>query len=356
MKKCLSLLLLILFLTQCEGPRGPLKDELVLRPATFAELQGWQHETFKGVKESFAQTCKVYAKQRSQDFKEPFGDACAWKRVCKIYTKMKDKNPLQIKEFFERYFQPLQVMNRDTQEGLFTGYYEPELLGSLSQTADHAYPLYKKPHDFKTPYFDRKALDKGALHGKGHELLWVACPIDAFFLHIQGSGRVRLEDGTLVRVGYAGQNGHPYHPIGRTLLDRGVLTQGNVSMQAIKKWLRENPEHAFSVMHENASYVFFKILETEAPLGAFGTPLVAGRALAVDKGLHSLGMPMWIDVAPPVPHHPPLRRMMFAHDTGGAIKGAVRGDVFWGAGSVAEYVAGHMKSQGKLYVLVPKDD
>ncbi|HEX6977888.1 MAG TPA: MltA domain-containing protein, partial [Alphaproteobacteria bacterium] len=199
-------------------------------------------------------------------------------------------------------------------------------------------------------------IDEGALEGRNLELVWVADPIDAFFLHIQGSGRVRLADGSTIRVGYAAQNGHPYLAIGRPLIDRGAIPKDKVSMQSIRAWLAANPDEAERIMWLNASYVFFRELEGEGPLGAQGVPLTPGRSLAVDRRHIPLGAPIWLDTTLPTEGTPPFRRLMVAQDTGGAIRGPLRGDVFWGHGSDAAERAGRMRSTGRMWILLPRAD
>ncbi len=270
-------------------------------------------------------------------------------------------------------------------DGLFTGYYEPLLQGARAPDAVHRYPLYRRPPDlvsvdlgqfddeFKgrriggrvedgrlVPFADRAAIDAGALAGRKLELLWVDDPVDRFFLEIQGSGQVRLPDGETVRVGYADQNGRPYRAIGKDLIESGAITREQMSMQAIRAWLDANPKQAPSLMARNPSYVFFtEITELAAesgPLGAQGVPLSPGRSLAVDRKFLPLGAPMWVDTVAPEPQgERPLQRLLVAQDTGGAIRGPVRGDVFWGAGPEAEHLAGHMKSPGRLFILLPRE-
>ncbi|MGH6912588.1 MAG: murein transglycosylase A, partial [Geminicoccales bacterium] len=209
------------------------------------------------------------------------------------------------------------------------------------------------------PYHSRGEIESGALDDRGLELLWVDDRVDKFFLQIQGSGQVVLEDGRLIRVGYAGQNGHPYRAIGRDLIEIGALPPEQVSMQSIRTWLEANPGAARAIMDRNRSYVFFQenseLGPDDGPIGAQGVPLTAGRSLAVDLRFIPLGAPVWLDSSAPFPDgEAPLRRLMIAQDTGGAIKGVVRGDVFWGAGALAEAVAGRMKSTGRYAVLLPR--
>jgi membrane-bound lytic murein transglycosylase A len=207
------------------------------------------------------------------------------------------------------------------------------------------------------PFSDRATIDSGSIAHRGLELCWVDDAVDAFFLHIQGSGVVELDGGGVMRVGYAAQNGHAYTSIGRVLMDRGELPKEEVSMQSIRAWLGAHPDQAASILHENASYIFFHELTGEGPLGSLGVPLTAGRSLAVDRAFLPLGLPLWLDAEAPVAFGDgttELRRMVVAQDTGGAIKGPVRGDVFWGHGEEAAEVAGRMKHQGRLWLLLPK--
>jgi len=203
------------------------------------------------------------------------------------------------------------------------------------------------------PYYSRAAIDDGALAGRNLELVWVTDPIDAFFLQIQGSGRIRLSDGSLMRVGYAGQNGHSYFAIGRDLIRRGVMTSETISLQAIDAWLRDHPDEAPALMNRNPSYVFFRRLDGPI-VGAQGVPLTPGRSLAVDRAYYPLGLPLWLDAEHPIDPNTRIRRLMIAQDTGGAIKGPVRGDYFWGHGRDAREKAGRMKSRGQMFVLVPR--
>jgi membrane-bound lytic murein transglycosylase A len=274
--------------------------------------------------------------------------------------------------------------NHGEATGLLTGYYEPELRGSRTKKGAFRYPLYLTPNDrlvvdlgeFKRdlagrkitgivrggrfrPYWDRGEIERGALRGRRLEFLWVDDPVALFFLQIQGSGRVELPDGSLVRVGYSGQNGHDYTAIGRVLIDAGELAAETVSLQTIRDWLRAHPERAGAVMDRNRSYVFFRVLPGAAPEGSSGVELTAGRSLAVDDAFLPYGVPIWIDsVAPPIPPlgraETPLRRLVVAQDTGGAITGPVRGDLFLGPGREAEELAGRMKQPVRFWLLLPR--
>jgi membrane-bound lytic murein transglycosylase A len=287
--------------------------------------------------------------------------------------------------FFESAFTPYRVMSGQSAEGMFTGYYEPELQGSRTQHGQYQTPLYGLPRDLVSidlglfrenfagerisgrlegnrlvPYATRAEIAREGL-ATAEALVFIDNPADAFFLQIQGSGRVSLDDGTVVRAAYAGQNGHPYTAIGAVLIRRGELTRETVSMQSIRAWLDAHPGEAQALFDENASYVFFSLQPLDDPaLGAVGTqgaPLTAEASLAVDASQHPLGAPVWLETTYPVPEaaEAPFQRLLIAQDTGGAINGAVRGDVYWGVGARAGEIAGRMRSTGSLTVLVPNE-
>jgi membrane-bound lytic murein transglycosylase A len=271
--------------------------------------------------------------------------------------KVSYKDPKSVRTFFEKNFTPYKCSDKEKNDiGLYTGYYESELRGSLKPSEKYHYPLYKRPADLakkNNQYYDRAAIDNGALKGKGLELLWVDCPVDAFFLHIQGSGRVLLDDGRHIRVGYDGANGHSYNAIGKILIERGEIAKQEMSMQAIRDWISKNPQKGKELMAQNPSYVFCRVLEKEGAIGAQGVPVSTGRSLAVDKQYIPYGVPVWLDVAD-AENKVSMQRLVIAQDTGGAIKGPLRGDVFWGFGGRAAQVAGVMKEKGRSYLLLPK--
>lgn len=308
------------------------------------------------------------------------GSAGHWQEICRAAGALgRGVSPLNARRFFESWFQPHLLRNGNNAEGLFTGYFEPILQGSLTPSARFRVPLYRKPGDLVTvdlgafkkklkgqqitgrlaknrlvPYAGRAQIERGALRGKGLELVWVDNPIDAFFLHIQGSGRVVLPDGRHLRVGYAGKNGQPYFAIGRDLVASGAIPKEQISLQSIRAWLKANPSRAQALMDKNKSYVFFRSLTGPGPIGAQGVPLTPGRSMAVDRRFVPLGAPLWLDTTNPLAPGQPLRRLVVAQDTGGAIKGVVRGDLFWGAGPQAKAGAGRMKEPGRFYLLLPR--
>ena len=361
----------------------PLEDRRVLRPASFDELPGWKEDALAEALPALRRSCEVFAARDPASAVGPEGIAGAaadWAAICDALLAATGDDDLRAT--IERLLEPFQVLNNEEVTGLFTGYYEPSLSGSRSRSEDYTVPLYRKPPDLLKidlepfherfagrsisgrvgdgtfqPYYDRGEISQGALARRDLELVWVDDPIDAFFLHIQGSGRVALPDGGEMRVGYEGQNGRPYFAIGRELVERGALTLEEVSLQSIRAWLEEHPEEAGEVMATNPSFVFFRELEGEGPVGTLGVALTPGRSLAIDRSMLPLGIPVWLDAMAPAGDggaDRPVRRLMVAQDTGGAIKGPVRGDVFWGHGEIAEHVAGHMKHEGRLWLLLPR--
>jgi len=260
------------------------------------------------------------------------------------------------RRFFETSFIPLSVADYGTREGLFTGYYEIELNGSQQRRGRYQTPIYRRPPEFgAAARYTRAEIEDGALSGRGLELLWVDDPIDAFFLEIQGSGRVRLRNGGMVRVGYDGQNGQPYVPVGRLLVERGVISRPEATMMKIRDWMNDHPEAGAALRRENPSYVFFRELPGDGPIGAEGVVLTAERSIAIDRAFIALGVPIWVEAEERFASAESVRRLVVAQDIGGAIKGPVRGDLFWGTGSAAAARAGVMNARGRYYLLLPRD-
>jgi membrane-bound lytic murein transglycosylase A len=355
------------------------EEGLFFKQADYSALPGWQADQFSQSLVPLQKSCaRLMKKDKDADIGSFAGKAADWQAVCEKMSLLLLGTDAEAKTFFEDNFTPYQVFGDQGGEGLFTGYYEPQLKGSREKKAPYLTPLYGRPADLVTvnlgdfredlkgetimgrvkgenlvPYYDRSEIEGGALDANKDEIIWVDHPVDAFFLHIQGSGQVVLENGDVVHVGYAAQNGHPYLAIGKAMLEKGYLQKDNVSMQSIRAWLEANPDKAAEVMNLNRSYVFFRTLKGEGPLGAEGVALTPGRSMAVDRKKIPYGLPVFIDAAAPEGEGR-LQRLMVAQDTGGAIRGAVRGDFFWGAGSDAAHQAGIMKSKGEMYVLLPK--
>ncbi|MFN3459409.1 MAG: murein transglycosylase A [Oceanibaculum sp.] len=362
-------------------PEAP-PEKLTLKPVGFADLPGWQTDSLAEAMPALLRSCdrlKPQPPDRNFGPEAHFGTIADWLPLCDMARSVPAGDTGAVRAFFESSFRPYRAANNDAADGLFTGYYEAELRGALQRSDHYPVPLHRRPDDLVMvdlgqfreelkgqriagrvvggnlrPYEDRKAIVEGALDPRKLEIVWVDDPVDAFFLQIQGSGRVTLEDGRVMRLGYAGQNGHPYVAIGRELIARGALTRENVSMQSIRAWLAANPGEAAALMNANPSYVFFRELPGEGPVGAQGAALTPLRSLAVDRRFVPLGTPVWLDTEHPDPAGARLRRLVVAQDVGGAIRGPVRGDLFWGHGDVAADMAGRMKSSGRYYLLLPK--
>ncbi|WP_018631468.1 murein transglycosylase A [Neomegalonema perideroedes] len=335
------------------------------QPVQFAGLQGWAEDDHAAALNALAAVCqKLSGREVSASIGGPKaadgapigGYAGDWVQICGAWPR-DPRNRAEARAFFEHWFQPVRIEAKAADEALFTGYYEPELRGSLTPVGPYQFPLYRKPDDLidGVAYHNRAQIDAGALKGRGLELVFVDDPVDLFFLHIQGSGRVRLPDGNVMRVGYAGKNGHSYKSIGRVLADRGEMTLGETSADGIKAWARRNPQKMWGLFAENPSYVFFTPKESlspnEGPVGSFGTPLPALRSVAVDQKFYALGLPIWIETDSPAGA---LRRLVVALDTGGAIKGAQRADIFFGSGDEPGRLAGSTKDYGRMTALLPK--
>ena len=332
-------------------------------------LPDWQTIDLQNAWAAFSQSCLALKNKPG------------WQAVCARSSELVQPDNTALRAFFEEGFTPYQVFNPDgSPQGLITGYYEPKLFGSRVRTERFRYPLYAVPEDLLTvdlsevypqlkdlrlrgrlqgkrivPYFKRNEIDDGKAALQGRELFWVDNAVDLFFLQIQGSGRIELPDGSLVKVGYAEQNGHSYISIGKKLIEMGELKVEEASMQGIKRWAEQHPEKLNALLAQNPSYVFFRELPNglSAPLGALGVPLTEAYSLAVDPRTIPLGAPVFLSTTYPNTSEP-LNRLMLAQDTGGAIKGAVRADFFWGFGEQAGIQAGRMKQSGQMWVLFPK--
>jgi membrane-bound lytic murein transglycosylase A len=344
--------------------RPPPEPRLTLALVGFAGLAGWNEDRVAAALPALLRSCRkllaksddtaVAAKSKSMDF----GTVADWRPACAAAEAVPAGDEKAARQFFEANFVPFLAGNNGEPDGLFTGYFEITLNGSRKRGGSYQTPLYRRPPE--PGLYTRAEIEDGALAGQGLELLWVDDPVAAFFLEIQGSGRVNLPDGGVIRVGYDGKNGKPYVPVGRMLIERGELARDKVTMNAIRRWMAENPKKAASLRRENPSYVFFREIPSlsrspgEGPLGAQQVPLTAGRSLAVDRAFIPLGAPIWIDVRQRFAPNDEIRRLVVAQDTGGAIKGPVRGDLFWGHGKEAASGAGAMNARGRYYLLLPK--
>ena len=303
---------------------------------TFDDLQGWRDDDHQAALDVFTRTCC--------DLDDP-----QWAILCDFANT----NPAP-RGFFEEFFRP--VLIEDGEPMLFTGYFEPELTGTRENDAAYRYPVYALPDDVVPgePYHTRREIDEdGLLAGRGLELAWLTDLVDLFFLQVQGSGRIRLPDGSMMRVGFAGKNGHPYSSIGMVLVDRGVFEPNQISAAVIRNWVRENHDEGCALLWENESYVFFRevseVPADQGPLGAMNRSITESRSIAVDPAFVTLGAPVWIEKA----GDQSMNRLMIAQDTGSAIKGAQRADIFFGTGDRAGQEAGKTKDGGRMVVLMP---
>lgn len=315
---------------------GPAHSDTKSTVLEFDELEGWASDDHAAAFDVFRNTCA--------DLDDP-----DWQSICAYATSNPDP-----KAFFELLFRP--VLIEDGSDALFTGYFEPELNGARRPSAKYRYPLYRMPPEAKgIPqwYSRRELLEDRKLEGRGLEIAWVDDPVEKFFLQIQGSGRVNLSDGSKLRVGYGGKNGHEYRSVGRELVRRGIFQPHQVSAQVIKNWVRRNPAEGQELLMHNPSYVFFReVSEVPAhlgPLGAMNRSVTTLRTVAVDPAFVPLGAPVWIEKD----GKDPMRRLMIAQDTGSAIKGAQRADIFFGTGDQAGRKAGRLKDPGRMIVLLP---
>jgi len=357
------------------------------KPVPFAQLPGWGEDDHAAAFKAFLKSCDrvlAAARERTAADKAP-PPPRALVNACQAASRhVGPVTKAGAKAFFEQHFAPNAVVHSGPQ-GLLTGYYEPLVLGSRTPQGAFQTPIYKRPPDLvnlvdetqrgslglgfsharKTdkgvePYATRADIDRGALKGKNLELLYLADPVDVFFMQVQGSARVKLTDGSIIRVHYDGKNGHPYSSIGRFLIEKGLLAADKMSMGALSRWLKADPDRGKQVMWQNASYVFFRELkgaEAKGPIGAMNAPLSPGRSLAVDPAHHTLGMPIYVSGAGMVHVNKSglFNRLMIAQDVGSAIKGPERGDIYFGSGDAAGRLAGVTKHAGAFVVLLPRD-
>lgn len=313
----------------------PASAEATFQVKDFADLDGWAEDDHTAALTAFRNTC--------MDRKEP-----DWISLCAVAANI--QNP---RAFFELFFRP--VLIRDGNDALFTGYFEPELDGALSPDERFRFPVYATPPEAQAGTFAtrREIEEGGALQGRGLEIAWVDDPVELFFLQIQGSGRIRLPDGRMIRVGYGGKNGHDYRSIGQEMVRRGIYQPHQVSAQVIKNWVRRNPAQGQELLWHNPSFVFFrevsKVPADRGPLGAMNRSITAMRSIAVDPQFVPLGAPVWVEKG----GQAPIRRLMIAQDTGSAIKGAQRADIFFGTGDQAGRAAGRLRDPGRMLVLLP---
>ena len=314
---------------------GPARAEVVTEVLDFDRLEGWAEDDHAAALSVFRNTCDL---MRDPD----------WGALCAAAGDAGDA-----RAFFELFFRPVVV--RDARPALFTGYYEPELDGALRPDTRHRFPVYAMPPEAKLGQWlsRRDILTSGVMEGRGLEIAWVDDPVELFFLQIQGSGRIRLPDGSHIRVGYAGKNGHTYRSVGAEMVRRGIYQAHQVSAQVIKNWVRRNGAFGEELLFHNPSFVFFRrvteVSPEDGPIGAMNRSVSTMRSIAVDPDWVPLGAPVWVEKD----GKQPLRRLMIAQDTGSAIKGPQRADIFFGSGDAAGRAAGRLKDPGRMVVLMP---
>lgn len=344
-------------------------------------MPGWNSDSVEAVWPAFRIGCRaLVADSKTQS---------VWQTPCDASENVDASGAAGVRTFFETHFIPYRVAATDGRDvGRVTGYYEPLLKGSRERTPQFAVPLYAPPDDLLTveladlypelkgkrvrgrvegkkvvPYWTRADIERGATELSAKALVFVADPVEAFYFEIQGSGRIELADGSVIRLGYSDQNGHPYHSIARVLIDRGDLPQERASLAGISAWAKAHPEETRALLDENPSYVFFREVPSptpgtldariDGPIGSLGVPLLAQRTIAVDPRAIPLGAPVFLATTMPL-SKVPLERLVMAQDTGGAIRGVVRADYFWGFGPQAGREAGRMLQDGRMWLLWPK--
>ncbi|HKE17098.1 MAG TPA: murein transglycosylase A [Kofleriaceae bacterium] len=365
-------------------PGPPPEDRLVLQRVSFADLPGWSEDEVGKAIPALVRSCTRLRRLGDDEQvgrTDTGGLAGDWRRACQRAERVPAADHARARAFFEAEFVPFLASNNGDPIGRFTGYHEPLLHGSRRRHGKYRTPLYRRPSDLVMvdlskflddargrrlwgrvvgrqlqPFDTRADIVGGSLAGKKLELFWLDDPIDAFFVQVQGSGRVELENGHEIRVGYAATNGHRYTAIGRVLIEEGHLTRESVSMQSIRAYLESHPRRADEVMNRNESYVFFDTVEGAGPIGSQGVVLTAERSVAIDRNFIPQSAPLWLDTVAPIAGaagEQPLRRLVIAQDTGGAILGPVRADVYWGGDDAAADVAGRMKSRGRYFLFLP---
>lgn len=319
-------------LMAASSPRAEVLD--------FDTLDGWMDDDHLAALTTFLATCDLI-------------DQPDWQPICALAADV-PKDNASARSFFELFFKPVVV---GEPPALFTGYFEPELEGSPVRTARFRYPIYRRPPDLTdgVAYHTRAAIEGGAIAGRGLELAWLDDPVDVYFLQVQGSGRIRMTDGSILRVGYAGRNGHAYRSVGKEMIRRGTHTLDQVSAPEIANYIRSNPATGRELLDTNPSYVFFRKIGTlkpeDGPIGAMGRSISTLRSIAIDPAFTPLGAPVWIEKD----GRAPIRSLMVAQDTGGAIKGMQRADIFFGTGKGAGDAAGTVKDPGRMVLLLPID-
>ncbi len=373
----ISIVLALLFLSNCQKNQETLFH---LEKTSFANLPGWEEDNIEDIIPVFTESCKITVEKDINYPYLPYYNHKRLKETCQYFLESKFLTPKEFRNFIQTKFVPYKVISKS--ESLFTGYYAPVVQGSFIKTNRYKFPVYTRPDDLVTvpdlsifipekaffkrrisgkiverrlvPYFTREKIENGAIAKKNLEIIWLDNKIDLFFLQIQGSGLVELPNGSRLTLSYNGTNGHKYTPIGKYLIEIGAISKKAISMQSIRNWLENNPEKITEVLNKNKSYVFSEILKDNRVYGSQKTKLQAGRSVAIDLQYFPLGSPVWIDTKNPTKHNSPMQFLAMTQDTGGAIKGSIRADIFCGYGKKASELAGKLKERGAFYILLPK--
>ncbi len=346
---------------------APLKTVITknntLKQISFEELPGWNETEVKKSLLAFQKSCKTFLKQAPG---HQVGSnlinlkAKDWHPACKEALSIDSILEENARVFFEKWFYPIEFAKNKPVYGTFTGYYMPQIKGNLTKTNKFSTPIYGLPNKNKTKHlsnYTRAEIDKGALNNKAPVIAWIKSPIERLFLEIEGSGVIKLANNESIYLGYAGENGAPYSSIGSVLIKMGIMTKDNASKDAIKRYLESQPKKSNTILRQNKSFVFFQDLKQFFALGAQGMALTPGYSLAIDKKWIPLGAPLWLATTIPDQQNnndKKFQRLMIAQDTGGAIKGLIRGDIYWGSGERATFLGEHMKNKGRYWLLLPK--
>ena len=354
-------------------------------PVAWADIAGWSEDDHLQAYKAFRVSCRPISAQREPPA-DPKALGISLRDPCRAAKAADLSDGAKARAFFEEHFLPLRISRLGEGDGFVTGYYEPVIDGSRAQTDAYSVPVYRRPSNLfvrgvkqganglpnkgqvfrkigrrkLVPYYDRAEIEDGAIAGRGLEICWLKSQTDLLFTQIQGSARVRLDDGSTIRINYDAHNGYPYTPVGRILIDRGIIPKEQMSMQKIREWIDQNPDGAKELRRQNRSYVFFRevqLSDKDEAVGAQGVPLTPGRSIAVDKALHVYGTPFFIEGELPIESEQsktPFRRLMIAQDTGSAIVGPARADLYFGAGAEAGRVSGRLRHNVRFVILVPK--
>ncbi|MBA2652823.1 MAG: MltA domain-containing protein [Tatlockia sp.] len=348
-----------------EKPQKITINSVALKKVPFEELPGWNETDIKNSLLAFQNSCTVFLKQApSHKVGSHFINLQAkdWQPACRDAITVESVSEQRAREFFIKWFHPVELAHQKPIEGLFTGYYMPQLKGSLTRTKEYNTPIYSMPSDLQWPpsrrhYYSREQIDHGALNKKASVIAWINSPVERSLLETEGSGVIKLTTGKSIYLGYAGENGGHYRSLSSVLINKGIMTRSNASKKSILRYFKSHPDNVNSFLHTNKSFVFFEDLKKPSALGALDMTLTPGYSLAIDKRWIPLGSPLWLTTKKPREHSEAdkkFNRLVIAQDTGGAIRGLMRGDIYWGSGKNATYLGEHMKNKGRFWLLLPK--